>query len=1602
MEADKHCDSTDSTSNSGGIIAVTSQSSPTSFVGVLSLSTDYHQHPPSSGSVVATIEQESSSSSQRSTEKNNCRGKKRTKKETAGTCLSSESFDFSRHYQQLFWALCRSRKNTNRTVKCAFCAVDKHIGVNSFLKHYRDHSNNRHSCIVCGVSFFAKCLGYVYTHLSLCLLPENVPIDRQQLKVDRNYLLERLIERVNKGTISGEQLIVLRALRNNLCCDIAKSSKIYYSTKTPNQFNRLVSTISSMGSSGNSNDSIDTHLSSRSTSVAVATTTPIATSTAATTIATTTTTAAAATVCFAGDFEMKLPTETVTKNPTGMSSSAASQFDNNETSDENIVSVVAATAAASATAAAEPSTTLSVSSERTLCSAITTSTTSATDLDDSSSNASLASTAALSPCSAATIEDLTSNVLASSSLLSSSSSSDSISISWESLDNINDSTRTLTRASSMPSSSSASTSTDNQREELVIGNDIDLVRLVDYSSNNTFADTIGRNIVQLNRRSKRTLFDSRDLDDASSSSLKKHKKDVVTGDTGNNSDGDLRHEDVSKRSERKNDVLGSLDDSRDSDDRIGRLTKRFDRDTYLEIVNPNDNGGSSELSVSSISRIFSSESSSSLSTAPASTPTAASTTASSATTIAIEVVHDGSSGENTADKDRCNHGSCSGGGFLHHRHHHHHDDDEQQQQTIDNGNFSTTTRYISDNDEDKHKNRDDQRCDVAFPDRSSASNRIVIVPRTNSTRKRYFFVSSEVVRHDQQRRLMIPSRAANLPTSDMNETQSRKTGGGIFRENETLVITYYEERRKTVPHGCRDRTVKTGQDERAMTAYNDDEPNNEYPCYYSDSENDSDYSDDYDAVNAIATASDNDSRRSHDNLSNDDAIFTSDNSVNLAIDETSSDGATRLQERFKLFRRKRLICRSCDYQMFNRDEHFVDKWPNNTIRGYNVLSNYRFDRSPLLKSFLSNDVFRATYDKVPDWLRDEVTVKHNMSLEELFDFERSGVSTKMSAMLFSSFLSTELVLRHVYLYEFNARESLEYLFDRPDDYYIFPFTCLCSDNCYGEITAQSTIDNILADLPPDDQDNNRDNQFVPSSLFRNVLLELQKHAWKAECRKQRSRAKKEEQQSKKSNEKQQPSHRSVQSVSTTTTIAGNNTTTITTAKSRKSSSISGGINVQKKRAHRSTKENNARVTLFETVLTYVQDKLDRQRVAGQAVNTINCHRHFLLCCRNKESWRAYTTKFCFRFINTDRMFTLIDDNESTARYREAYEYLRRNSFCTMYSNRLLNMSHVFNTVAYISRPSQPFQNVNVFPLIRDIMYLIRSWREAHENETCSEDAAYIEAMQEKKAKIAGYIAVKCLGVPRSNNNRLNRCGNDRNLQLLNRVGRLFVYEPNAFDPRMHTMERYRNYLCSTWSVKSWEGCHFYISKPLIEHGLLFYWLITPNCLTEQINLMFTTWNFKSKFDLLSELVFREAPDKFYTRLGYIYPYLFANYPINHRLPMSPFSRKIATIVRLPNTSVELKFLMPGDRAAEQLVDGDAHRGGGDDKLNRIVQTAFSPDERFLGNLFDYIVTLYPSTVNMLMKNCLSHGDSLVKRDDTAKQSSTTITPVAAAAAADKI
>lgn len=535
-----------------------------------------------------------------------------------------------------------------------------------------------------------------------------------------------------------------------------------------------------------------------------------------------------------------------------------------------------------------------------------------------------------------------------------------------------------------------------------------------------------------------------------------------------------------------------------------------------------------------------------------------------------------------------------------------------------------------------------------------------------------------------------------------------------------------------------------------------------------------------------------------------------------------------------------MSCLACDLQRDHYVDGFCDRWPTIELAGHH-LSAYQFPRDRLVHAFLSNDRFRGQYERVPAWLMDSLSSDQH---QERLQFARTGLSTVMAGLLRAAFESADMVLRHVYVYEFMAQNSLEFLLSHTADYYVFPFSCLCADECLS-MNTRANVFRELADTVPQ------------TGLLSELFHELVRGCGR---------------------------------------VVGSS--------GRRASPVSEKTQQQRqqqqqaKRLHRSVEWLRRRSNLVHQLLDYVATYLSRP---NNRVNTMLCHRHVIVCSRTEDAWKRVCKLFAHRFF-TPLYLREVELAKPLSEARQAaLDYLLRSAKLPVYtlcSNRLQNLPHVFNTVAYVSRPTQPFRTDNFYRTMGDLQKMVSTWTGC-------------EPLSTDRARIVKLMAQRMLGVSRSKTVSGGGGGvhgtTTVRMQLLSRVGRYFLYEVLTGNASVDLplRQHFQRFVQSYWQPRGWEDDHFYIATPLLEHGLVLYWSLVDGCLVEQLNLMFAYSEFRNRRNDLAHLVCRSSRHQFYTRLGYIFAYFFSHYPLEHRLPLLP--GQVALVMKTRDSSVGLRF-----------------------------------------------------------------------------------------------
>lgn len=606
-----------------------------------------------------------------------------------------------------------------------------------------------------------------------------------------------------------------------------------------------------------------------------------------------------------------------------------------------------------------------------------------------------------------------------------------------------------------------------------------------------------------------------------------------------------------------------------------------------------------------------------------------------------------------------------------------------------------------------------------------------------------------------------------------------------------------------------------------------------------------------------------------------------------------------------------LGCYACDCQRERYTDYFCDRWPDNQVRDFDVSPTIGFDKERLLRSFLANRVFRQQYHCVPRWLRDAALPTPDDRAERL-SFNDTGVSSVMAKLLTHAYQSQHIVLRHLYIYEFHAQQILDALLNSTQDVYVFPFSCLCSGNCFNDLSQEDLLDELIDTLTPAI---NRSNSYAPlpeDRLCLAILAQVKRLLAEDRAKKKRAAA--------------------TSSTATTPTDAAD--LLVDGDSDQAHSTTDGRFTLRARRAHRSSTVNQQRVDLFLELLRYLRDTF----AAGQR-RLVNSHRHVIACFRTEAVWRSFTAAYCHRFINTAQVFRL-PHPELT----EAYQYLCDHPFATCYSNRLQNLAHVFNTVAYVSRPTQSLRQFNFYRTLVRLRDMQASWLAFEEVLATTDSDAAHDAAIDAQRKVVRAFARRLLCPSRASLGKGSKCSHNGGLRAFGRVARFFLYERWAGFSSFTMRHLYRLFVHCSWQPKSWESDHFYIATPLVDHGLLMYWSLVDGCLAQQLNLVLTNLDFKSRHEEVSSLLFRVNDQQFYTRLGYIFPYTLSQYPLEHRLPLCANTQAAVRRLRGCSVGIELR-----ERKAYELQQQPA----------------------ILGDLFDLVVFLSPAAVNRFVKQLLA-------------------------------
>lgn len=551
-------------------------------------------------------------------------------------------------------------------------------------------------------------------------------------------------------------------------------------------------------------------------------------------------------------------------------------------------------------------------------------------------------------------------------------------------------------------------------------------------------------------------------------------------------------------------------------------------------------------------------------------------------------------------------------------------------------------------------------------------------------------------------------------------------------------------------------------------------------------------------------------------------------------------------------------CPTCNYEQAHYRTELQDQWPTSELFGVAIDSKQSIDQEYALQTFLSNDIFRQQYYNIPIWLNRSRQTEH-------LNYHNTGISNIMIDILCNAYNDDNLVLRHVQLYGFESDKALQYLLTNSEKYYLFPYSCLCA--CGTLTEAQTNNHKILQDLITVAKQilSNEENSIRKREikLRLNVLKCLMVQFINRDKNNKDKRRKKQEDEAASESddgttEELQSPIIKLKTTNTATVIGMSDASTI--------ASSLAAINFRRK--HRSRTQIEHREHKVEKILEFLENLIEQQHV--QAVKH---HRHVIICSRTKHDWDEFSKLFCHRVNNKIINITSKLQTEPD-KYSRAKKYLSNNIYFSMTSSHFYNLSHLLNVLISISRPTRPFRYSHFFRIILDINRLVDAWRA--NDDKFSQD------------RIANMIANKIVGrdIIKIDKKTNYACPQQRRntLLFLNRVGRYFLY--GGLNNEDSTLQkRHCDFIRLQWSPMSWEDDHFYIAMPILEHGLMMHWAISNDCLTKHVVMLFTKWLWKTKENEVIQTLFRKSATEVYTRLGYIFPYFFHYYPLDHLLPL---------------------------------------------------------------------------------------------------------------------
>lgn len=568
-----------------------------------------------------------------------------------------------------------------------------------------------------------------------------------------------------------------------------------------------------------------------------------------------------------------------------------------------------------------------------------------------------------------------------------------------------------------------------------------------------------------------------------------------------------------------------------------------------------------------------------------------------------------------------------------------------------------------------------------------------------------------------------------------------------------------------------------------------------------------------------------------------------------------------------------LNCLTCDHQRA-RYERLRDRWPDDG----NVRPGFEWPADSILAGFLSNDRFRQQYSRLPDWLLEAMTADQR---EEYLDFETTGISTLMANALWSAFQHEDFVLRHIYLYDYAAIQSLTSLFEHPDRYYVFPYTCLCSALCFEAYSDASLLPHVQ--LKNQQADRRDDDANDDGDLLHRVLTGLV--------------------------EKFAPASSAIEEQPPSSSDA-----VVATA-----SSCSRSKNFSAKtRRH------------YSKFLEYLQKQLcETDRLHAYRRRLL--HRHVLVCFRNGGDAAEFCRAACRHFRTlTSESFSAGANRIWFQRMQESYpvavSYMMRprSHYSVGGHHDFSNVTHLVQTLVSLGTPSttvcridRSFSNFSErLNRLDDLLLRYRRICRVH-GDTATSAVALFEQF------IDQLISHDSTSFDRGSNNnqrngnttidtsryRLQTCvSNPTNATLghrLHRLGRFYLYDERARNTRLTPLQRYKLFCEFCAQPMGWEENHFYIAVPVIAHAFHLFSLIIPGGIACNVNRTFVR-SLRQPNQLLSLVshLFEGSRGLPYTRLGYVLNRLFGSWPVDHLIPVV---RNYANITLIANGDTCVRF-----------------------------------------------------------------------------------------------